>query len=85
MQPCLQVLALGTGLQDRSNLFWWQPTQPAKGAEAGGAASASVPWAPWALALEIGSDGMHAQEADSVDLLAPQSPGCTARSDSVRQ
>jgi hypothetical protein len=78
--PSLQVLALSTGLQDRCNMFWWQPTLRGEGT--GGGAGVAVerrPWAPWALALEIGQTGVMAHEADNVDSLPPPSLDCTSR------
>ena len=66
MAVLLQVLALGTGLQDRSSLSWWQPalsTQPTMGPPD------KQPWAPWTLSLEIEDGKMSARQADTPEEL----------------
>ena len=66
MAVLLQVLALGTGLQDRSSLSWWQPvpsTQPPIGPPD------EQPWAPWTISLEMEDGKMSARQADTPEQL----------------
>ena len=61
-RTCLQVLAIGTGLQERSNLRWWQPVT---GSQSVTGQPSEVPWAAWAFSLELKEGEVHAKEADS--------------------
>lgn len=80
-----QVLAVGSGLQDRSSLHWWQPVieRAGTGAEA---QAMERDWAPLALALELCDGEPKAWEADSASKLRKQDAAdrCVGGGPSVR-
>lgn len=73
----IQVLTVGTNLQDSSNRAFWQATNGSEQPQV----PAGQAWAPQALALELAEGETRVMQADSAAELPSASSDCTTRSE----